>query len=410
MENEKDVFNAISELQKSLNEKQSQFLTKTELDAKLSKVTDDIIAKIHPAEKKTPLEIAATQPTEENLLNAADAFRTSPHNVKSKPWTSTYGKQFGDMRGFMKAVMTGQVKTYSGNNVTTAGDGGNLVPTEFVNRVIEIAQEVSIIFQLANILPMSGSKRSLPTQATGATVYWPGEATAITLSKPTFGIVNQVAKKMGVLTKCTKELLWDNAVDLESFLARIVAYAISQEIERVALVGNTGASPTADPFMGVRYASGAVSAATAGALTFNNMTELLMGGSQAYAMGAELVTSRKGLKILMQLKDGEDRPLWVPPTGPIPANVLGVPYRLSAQIPTTLTVDGEATGTSALFGNFKQYLLVSPHGGMEFLPSEHASDAEGNSAFSQGLVLMRWLQDISIDVSVPAAFRYLDFK
>jgi HK97 family phage major capsid protein len=306
--------------------------------------------------------------------------------------------------------MSGQIKTYSGNNVTTAGDGGNLVPTEFVNRVIEIAQEVSIIFQLANVLPMIGSKRNMPTQTAGATVYWPGESTAITLCKPTFGIVNQIAKKMGVHCKVTKELLWDNAVDLESFFARIVAYALSQEIERVALVGNTGASPTADPFMGVRYASGAVSADTAATLTFAMITELLMGGSQAYANGAELVTSRKGLKILMLLKDGEDRPLWVPPVGPIPANVLGVPYRLSAQIPTTLTVGGESTGTTALFGNFKQYLLVSPHGGMEYLSSEHASDAEGNSAFTQALVLMRWLQDISIDVAVPAAFRYLDFK
>jgi len=409
MENadEKNVFNAITELRATLNAKQSEYLTKTELDAKLSQVTDDIIAKLHPVQKKTPLEIAADNPTDENINSAASAFKYSKHNVKSKPWTSPYGKQFGDMRNFIKSAMTGQVKTYSGNNMTTAGDGGDLVPTEFVNRVIEIAQETSIIFQIANILPMSGSKRNLPTQATGATVYWPGEAIATTLSKPTFSIVNQIAKKMAVHCKMTKELMWDSSIDLENFLARIVAYAVGQEVERVALVGNTGAG---DPFMGVRYASGAVSAATAATLTFNNMTELIMGGSQAYAIGAELVTSRLGLKLLMQLKDGEDRPIWNAPIGPVPATVLGVPYRLSAQIPTTLSVGGESTGTTALFGNYSQYLLVSPHGGMEFLASEHATDAEGNSAFTQALLLTRWLQDISIDVAIPAAFRYLDFK
>ena len=139
------------------------------------------------------------------------------------------------------------------------------------------------------------------------------------------------------------------------------------------------------------------------------MVDLTHGGSQAYAEGAKVFTSRSGLKKLMKLKDENGHPLWQPPAGAVPATVNGEPYVISSKIPTDLGAGNDET--AAIFGNLKKYLIISPRNSMELLASKHAYDPTSQvSAFFSGLTFARFTQRYAINVAYGGAFRVLQFK
>ena len=392
MENEQ-VLKAVNELHATLDSKMTDFITKD----KVERIIEDVVKRLHP-------EVPGRQvpPANADQLHArAELFKNSPRNRKSAPWTSEYGKTFGDMRNYLLAVKSG--KAYVGNNEGTAGDGGNPVPTEFLASVFALLNESSVIFQEANVLPMTSWKREIPTGATNPTVAWVSEAAAKTVTKPTFGKVTQQAKTLAAILETTDELLRDSAIDLQSFFATLVAEVIGLEVERVALGGRVAVQ--SDPFDGALYASGVTTVSMAGsAMDFDDVIELLFGGSQAYAVGAKLATSRTGLKLLMKQKSGDGQYIWQPATAGNPANILGIPYFISSQIVHNL---GTSTlQTPLLFGNFGKYLMVSPREEMKILASQSAYDPTNSiSAFFNDLTFMRFSQAFSIDVIYGGAFR-----
>lgn len=392
-----EILKAVGELRTTLEGKMNDFISKD----KVERIVEDVVKKLHPVST----ERASTPTTPEELHTRAAAFKRSPLNRKSAPWTSEVGKFYGDMRGYVTALKSG--KAYVGNNEGTAGDGGNLVPTEFLASVFALLNSSSVIFQEANVLPMTSWKREIPVGATNPTVAWVAEAAAKTVTKPTFAKVTQTAKTLACIVEATDELLRDAAIDLQSFFAMLVAEAFDLEVERVGLAGNTGAG---DPFMGVLYASGVVSVSMAGAaVDFDDFINLTYGGSEAYARGAKVATSRVGLKKLMTLKDGSGSYIWQPPVAGNPASIVGVPYFISGQIPVNLGTGTDET--AALFGNFSKYLMVSPREEMKVLASQSAYDPTNSvSAFFNDLTFVRFNQAFSIDVIYGAAFRKLQFK
>lgn len=395
------ILKAVGELRTSLESKQKDFLTAD----KVEKVVEDIVKKLHPDAGQRIVPAAGIPATPEEVMAKASWFKNSKYNTPSQPWTSEYGKNFGNMKTFILETRAG--KAYTGNNLTTAADGGNVVPTEFLNKVIMLLNETSMIFQEAFVLPMTSGKRDIPRGATNPSVGWITEAGTMTHNKPTFGKVSQIAKTIFSLVELTNELLEDSAIDLENYIAFLVAQAVALEVERVGFAGDTDNS---DPFNGVLNTSGIVSVAMEGAsLDFNDMVELTHGGSEAYAMGAKVFTSRQGLKKLMKLRNEAGDPIWNPPAGNVPATINGEAYRISSQIPVNLGTGQDET--AAIFGNLKKYLIVSPRNSMELLASQHAYDPTSQvSAFTNNLTFARFTQRYSIDVAYGGAFRVLQFK
>ncbi len=396
-----DILKAFGELRTAIEDKQKDFLT---ID-KTEKIVEDIVKKLHPDAGQRIVPAAGLPATPEAVMAKASWFKNSIFNKASAPWTSDYGKQFGNMKTFI--VQGRNSKAYTGNNLTTAADGGDVVPTEFLNKVIMLLNETSMIFQEAFILPMNSGKRDIPAGATNPTTGWITEAGVRTHNKPTFGKVAQVAKTVFSLVELTDELLEDSEIDLESYIAFLVAQAISLEVENIGFAGDVDQG---DPFDGVLNASGIVSVPMNGAeFAYDDVVDLTHGGSQAYAEGAKVFTSRTGLKKLMKLKDENGHPLWQPPAGAVPATVNGEQYVISSKIPTDLGSGNDET--AAIFGNLKKYLIISPRNSMELLASKHAYDPTSQvSAFFSGLTFARFTQRYSINVAYGGAFRVLQFK
>ena len=401
MENQ-EVAGSITELRKTMEGRLDDCLTRE----KAEKLVEDVVKRLHP--QSSGRQVPPQSP--EEVLERAEAFKGSPKNTAEKPWTSEYGRKFGSMRNFLLAAKERHPMLADAKAIMTEGSsatGGYLVPTEFSYEVLRLLKDASPIMQLANILPMSTWKRQLPRQLTSVSIGWATEGGNKPVTNPTFGQLEQVAKVMAAVIKCTDELLRDTAINLTAFLSELISEAMALEIERVALLGDTGAG---DPFTGIIKASGVNVVSMAGAsVSFDDIADLLLSLNAANAQGAAVALSRAGLKKLMKLKDTQGQYIWQPPASSIPATIWNVPYVICPTIPSNLGVGADCT--AAIYGRFNRALLISPREGLAVKMSQDAYDAGDNSnAFMQDQTWLRFTQALSIDVAQGSAFSYLLFK
>ncbi len=399
-----EIMGSLNELRKTLDTRLNDCITQE----KAEKLVEDVVKKLHP--QPSGRQVPPQNP--EEVMERAEAFKTSPKNVAEKPWTSEYGKKFGNMRNFLLAAKARHPMLADTKATMSEGSdavGGYLVPTEFSAQVIRILTDSTPIMQLANIIPMSGWKRQLPRQLTSVSVGWVIEGAKKPTTNPTFGQLEQVAKVMAAVIKCSDELLRDSAINLTAFLSELISEAMALEIERVALTGNTASG---DPFTGILHASGVNVVPMSGAsVDFDDVADLLFSMNAANSQGATVVLNRTGLKKFIKLRDNQGNYIWQPPTGNIPATIWNTPYVICPTIPNTLGDDADMT--VAFYGRFNRALVISPREGLAVKVSQEASDMEGtnfNSAFMQDQTWLRFTQAMSIDVIQGAAFSYLMFK
>jgi|GEM_PF-668835 len=400
-----DINAPLGELRRTLEGRIDDCLTKD----KAEKLVEEIVRKMHP--QATGRQVPPQTP--EEVLERAETFKASPKNVAEKPWTSEYGRKFGGMRNFLLAAKERHPMLADAKALMVEGapaSGGYLVPTEFSYEVIRLLRDASPIMRLANVLPMSTWKRQLPRQLTNVSIGWVSEAGTKPTTSPTFGQLEQVAKVMAAVIKCTDELLRDSAINLTAFLSELISEAMALEIERVALTGAVGpVGMTGDPFAGVLYSSGVNVVSMSGAsVSFDDIAELIFSQSGVYSQGATIVLNRTGLKKLLKIRDTVGNYIWQPPAGNIPATIWNVPYEICPTLPNTL---GDGSQTVAIFGRFDKGLFISPREGMAVKVSQDAYDAgDASNAFMQDQTWLRFTQALSIDVAQPALFSYLLFK
>ncbi len=410
-----EIMTSIKELRKNLDSKLETCLSKD----KAEKMIEDIITKLHP--ESAPQSKAVLPSGEDEILEKFAKFRTSGRNKPESAWTSDYGRKFGNMRNFLLAAknrnsVLNDFKAVLAEGSTGSTGGGYLVPTEFSAQVVRLMNEASPIMQIANILPMSSWKRQIPKQLTNLQVGWVAENGIKGITNPTFGQIEQTAKVLATVIKCTDELIRDSAINLTQFLSELVAEAMALEIERVALVGSVSGS---DPFNGILNTVGAKSVDMAGStVNFDDIANLIFSLNEAEAKDGVIVLSRAGLNKLMKLKDSHGNYIWCPPSLGNPATIWNTPYVVSSQIPNVVTSASVLSGgeqTIAFFGRFNKNLLISPREDMTVKVSQDAaswnsSDSALESAFMMDQTWLRFTQALSIDVTFGSAFSYLIFK
>ncbi|MDD4005397.1 MAG: phage major capsid protein [Elusimicrobiaceae bacterium] len=397
-----EVMQSITELRKTLDTRLDDCITRE----KAEKLAEDAVRRIAPERK------AVLPDTETAIMERAESFKKSARNTPERPWNSEYGRKFGNMRNFLLAAKNRLAITGEGKSVLAEGTssaGGYLVPTEFSAQVVRLMQDSSELISHSNVIPMSSWKRQIPKQISNVSVGWAIESAARTATAPSFGQIEQVAKVMAAVIKCTDELIRDSAINLTEFLSELVAEAMALEIERVALAGSTVAG---DPFNGILYASGVNSVSMGStSVSFDDIADLVFSLSDAYARDGVIALSRTGLKKLIKLKDTQGSYIWQPPAGDMPATLWNTPYIICSQIPSDLGDNSDLT--AAIFGRFNRYMLISPRQELEIKVSQDASDWDNSalqSAFMQDQTWLRFTQAMSIDVAHGAAFSCLKFK
>lgn len=159
---------------------------------------------------------------------------------------------FRNLQNFMSTVFEGRhdprlIQAATVFREGAGGDGGFLVPTQFLSDFMDASLESEIVRPRATVVPMASNAVEAPfwsyedrsTGIAGFTSVWTAEGATMT---PQLGSVSQVsmrASKLSVFTKATNELVMD-APTFERGLSAALTNAVSFELD-VAFMSGTGA-------------------------------------------------------------------------------------------------------------------------------------------------------------------------
>lgn len=295
-----------------------------EMDAKFRSVTDKPILN-NPAAHAVPTGGAPA------TGRASDAYRQAFWNV-----------------------MRGNRAVSNDLSVGTDTQGGYLVPDEFERTLVQALQEHNIMRKFARIIRTSSGDLPIPVVASQGTAAWVDEAGTIPTSDAGFGQVILGAHKLATMIKVSHELLNDSAFPLESFLAQDFGRRIGSLEEEAFLAGDGTKKPTGM----LTDAKVGKTAASASAITFDEIMDLYHSLRSPYRDKAVFITNDLTVKALRKLKDGNGQYIWQPSVvSGTPDTILGRPVYVSSFVPQI------AAGAKVMaFGDFSYYWIADRKG------------------------------------------------
>nr|WP_237727993.1 phage major capsid protein [Cellulomonas sp. APG4] len=232
--------------------------------------------------------------------------------------------------------------------------GGYTVPEEFLRRMVEAQKAFGGIAQHAEDIET----------ATGADLRWPtsddtgnvgailAENTQVTEQDLTFGNGTLGAYTYtSKMVRASLQLLQDSAFDIGGWLAG----KLGERIARAAAAHFATGTGTGQPQGLVTGLTLGGQTAAVGAIAYDDLVDLEHAIDPAYRNGNQrYILHDTALRDVRKLKDGNDRPLWVPAiAGGPPSTINGHPY----------TVDNGLAAVAAgaepiVFGDIRQAYIV----------------------------------------------------
>ena len=292
------------------------------------------------------LNLPVNQPLTGKPLNGRETAKTGRA-------TDEYRQNFWDM---MRSK-TPMPQVVNALQIGTDSEGGYLVPDEYERILVEALEEENVFRQLAKVIRTSSGDRKIPVVATKGTASWIDEEGAYLESDDSFGQVSIGAYKVGTMIKVSEELLNDSVFDLEAYISREFARRIGAKEEEAFFTGDGSGKP-----LGVLAAAGGaetgVTAASATAITADELIDLFYSLKAPYRRNAVWVLNDSTIKAIRKLKDNQGQYLWQPSlTAGAPDLLLGKPVRTSAYMPAIA-----ADAKTVAFGDFSYYWIADRQG------------------------------------------------
>ena len=259
----------------------------------------------------------------------------------------------------------------------TPSAGGYLVPSPLSNAIIDVRDTAGVSRRLCRVMPMTSDTLDVAKKTAGTTVYYPGEATAITDSDQTWGNVSLNAKKRAILSYISQELNDDSIIPIMDDLASQMGLDLAIREDRELIQGD--GSSTNGNVVGLISSIG--SAGNYGAATTSGDTwvELALVDftstmgllpSQYWGAGVSWLCSSQFFYTVML-------DLMVDAGGNAVANIqggaggnqpmfLGAPVYFSSSAPTATAVSTIA----CYFGAFSHGVLIGDRGGVRIAQSD----------------------------------------
>jgi HK97 family phage major capsid protein len=260
-------------------------------------------------------------------------------------------------------------------SITSATDGGYLVPPETEAAVTLAMRDISPIRAIASVQQVSSNVYLKPFSTNGFAAGWVGETAArpqtatTTLSNLTFQTMELYA-----MPAATNQLLDDSIINIDQWIADEVKVTFAQQ-EGTAFVSGDGVSKPKGflsyPMIAqASYAWGSLgylATGVAGALPATNpsdkLIDLVYTLKAQYRPNARWIMSRGTQAVIRKLKDQYGDYLWQPALTPGGApSLMGFPIAESEDMPAI------ATGAFSLgFGDFGRGYLIVDRVGMRIL-------------------------------------------
>jgi HK97 family phage major capsid protein len=297
-------------------------------------------------EAQDALERQISAPMSTPILN-------TPGNINNRKNSGTGRSADEYSREFWNTMRGG----YPVRNVLEESEGTKgacLVPDEFERTLVEALQENNIMRQLCRVVQTSSGTLKIPVVASQGAASWVEESAAIPESDSTFGEVTLSAYKIATMIRVSQELMADSAFPLDTFLASEFGRRIGVLEEEAFISGNGTGKPTGF----LQSAQNGKTAASATALTFDDVIGLYYSLKAPYRNKAVFITNEATVELLQKLKDSNGQYIWKPSISDgVPNMIFNRPVYTSSYMPAV------AAGTKAIaFGDFSYYWIGDRQG------------------------------------------------
>lgn len=315
--------------------------------ARMEQELEDLTREIKRMERKDAIEAELNKPVAAPLTGKP--MSPKAEDEKEGRASNTYKKSFWNAmrdKSARPAVMDAL-------KIGSDAEGGYLVPDEYEKTLVEGLEEENIFRKIATVISTSSGDRKIPVVATKGTASWVDEEGAIPESDDAFGQVSIGAYKLGTLIKVSEELLNDSVFDLESYISKEFARRIGAR-EEDAFFNGDGIGKPVGIFNATGGAEVGVNAASATAITADELIDLFYSLKAPYRKNAVWVINDATVKAIRKLKDNNGNYLWQPAlTANTPDTILGRPVFTSSYVSTI------AAGAKTIaFGDFSYYWVA----------------------------------------------------
>lgn len=309
---------------------------------KMEKDFDALSAQIEAMQKLKDFEDKLNEPLRKPLTGEGEA-----KGVKADDYKAAF-------EAFVKGKLTPEFKAVL--NTGTDSEGGYIVPVEYQKKVLEKLIEISRTRAISNVITTQ-SDRKIPIGGELPVFSWVEEQGAYGEATTNFGQSTLGAYKLGGIIKVSEELLQDTFIDLENYLATLIARGIAQAEGQAFAVGDGVNKPT-----GYMSLDATVTLASTNSITADELIDIYYSLKSPYRSNAYWRMNDSTLKAIRKLKDANGNYIYAPAlvAGERDA-ILGRPIELDPFVlPLGTHTEGTATvGNKVVcFGDFNYYYIA----------------------------------------------------
>ena len=305
---------------------------------------------IERLERQEVLDLEFDRPTSRPLTSA-------PETLKDKTKAGRASDEYKN--AFWRSMRDKSVsfEVLNALQVGSDSEGGHLVPDEYERTLVEALQEENIFRRFAHLIRTSSGDRKIPVVTSKGTASWIEEEAPYQESDDAFGATTIGAYKLATMIKVSDELLNDSVFDIAGYIAKEFSRRIGTAEEEAFIAGNGSGKPT-----GLLHATlGAqlgVTAASATAITFDEVMDLYYSLRSPYRRQAVFLMNDSTVKALRKLKNGAGDYIWQPSiTSGVPDKILNCPVYTSGVVPAIASAT-----KSIIFGDMDYYWIADREG------------------------------------------------
>lgn len=367
---------AVADLEAKLAKLDDDMSNASELKAKFDALEAKVNRPNFGGDQKAEATLAAELKSFNDMRRAGRVQGADKSDASAEDYQQ-YKKAFWEYqrKGNIDWLETADRKAMS---VGTDADGGYLMPSPTVGRVIQKVFDLSPIRQIANVMQISADALEGVNDLDEAAYGWVGEtSTRSETNTPQVGKYRIEAHEMYAQPKVTQKLLDDAAVDIEAWLANKVADRFARAEAGAFVTGDGVGKPRG--FCSYTTAATAdasrswgtlehVATANNGDFASSNPADILFDLIQAfkaeYLQQARWVTRREVIAKIRKFKEATTNAyMWQPGLqAGQPDRLLGYPIVMAQDMPAL------ATGSLSLaFGDFGEAYQIVDRMGMRTL-------------------------------------------
>lgn len=259
----------------------------------------------------------------------------------------------------------------TGQNVTAAADGGNLVQSEPLV-YIEALRSALVMAQMG-VSYLTGLVGNVPiAKGSALSASWSGETDEVAASKKSIAKTEMSPKRLAITTAYSKQLLEQTSGDVDALIMSDMVQAHASALEQAAIQGGGANEPVG--ILSTVGIGSVVIGADGGAITWPKLVELetKVAGNNAALGSLGYLTNSKVMGQLKIIERAANTARFLYENGE--AN--GYKVAVTNNVPSNLTKGNGADLSAMIFGNFKD-LLIGQWGGLDIVVDPYTLKKKG---------------------------------